>query len=358
MYSASVIGGGLGGKLSIRALAASERFDLRAVCDRDPAVLEALSAEFPRIRTFTSAEAMFGEVPTDVTCVSTYADTHHSLAMAAIEHGTRGLLVEKPLAPDAATGHSIVEAIATKGLPMVVPHNILVAEHVREIIERTRAGEIGDLLLLEIENDGWDISSAGIHWFAFVTAVTGSEPMDHLITACDTTTRTYRDGMQVETESVTYVVAKSGTRIVLHIGDTVPIVGRSQKLVFRMIGTAGSIEFWGFGGANNLYRITNAQNPSGMVVEPAPAAKAGHQIYLESMADQMDGGTPDYTIPRVSARALELVEAAYLSHRHRCLVSFPVRDFSPPKPTDWDPGTPYGGSGGGRDGKTFAKRNK
>jgi hypothetical protein len=49
--------------------------------------------------------------------------------------------------------------------------------------------------------------------------------------------------------------------------------------------------------------------------------------------------------------ALEIVEGAYLSSRHRCKVSFPLDNYAPPDETDWAPGIPYSGSGGGRDGR-------
>ena len=68
------------------------------------------------------------------------------------------------------------------------------------------------------------------------------------------------------------------------------------------------------------------------------------------MADMIDSGKADYTIPESSLLALEICEGAYLSSRHRCKVTFPVDRFTPP-PSAWDPGMPYSGQGGGRDGR-------
>ncbi len=69
------------------------------------------------------------------------------------------------------------------------------------------------------------------------------------------------------------------------------------------------------------------------------------------MAAMIDAGQPDYTIPESSLLALEVCEGAYVSSRHGCKVTFPVDQFVPPAPVDWDPGTPYSGRGGGRDGR-------
>jgi hypothetical protein len=65
----------------------------------------------------------------------------------------------------------------------------------------------------------------------------------------------------------------------------------------------------------------------------------------------IDSGRPDYRIPEGSLLALEVCEAAYLSRRHRCQVTFPLETFVPPPTSDWDPGQPYSGVGGGRDGR-------
>lgn len=67
----------------------------------------------------------------------------------------------------------------------------------------------------------------------------------------------------------------------------------------------------------------------------------------------IEGGHVDYAIPEGSLLALEICEGAYLSSRHRCKVTFPVDQFRPPEVPDWDPGVPYDGTGGGRDGRSF-----
>jgi hypothetical protein len=75
------------------------------------------------------------------------------------------------------------------------------------------------------------------------------------------------------------------------------------------------------------------------------------------LATQMDTGTPDYSVAESSLAALELCEAAYLSYRHGgMMVTLPLRDFTPSPLVDWQPGLPYRGSGGGRDGRRLPPR--
>ena len=124
-----------------------------------------------------------------------------------------------------------------KNLPVAVPNGLLVSEHIDRIMAHAHNGDLGDIKLIEIQCTNWDIINAGIHWLNFVVNLV-NEPFDHVLAACDKTTRTYRDGMQVETLSVTTAQTKSGIRIVMHIGDHVTVNG-DGGVVFRILGTDG-----------------------------------------------------------------------------------------------------------------------
>jgi len=348
-YTASVVGTGKGGRLSIKGLTGSDRFKLMAVADTSEEARAAIREDYPDVKVFESAERMFAECPTDVVCVSTYAPTHRPIALAAMESGAKGLLVEKPIGDTAAAGREVLDAARRKNLPLVVPHGLLVADHAGEILRRVCSREIGRPVLIEIESSKWDIINAGIHWINFALALTGNEPVSSVQAVCDTSTRTYRDGMQVETEAITYVQTQSGVRFVMQTGDDVVPSREGKKTLFRIVGTGGMIEFWAW---EKAYRIQNAEYPDGSLIEVPPQDSAGgHQRHLQNLARQMDAGTCEWSVPESALMALEVCEAAYLSNRHRCRVDFPLEQFRPPTPTEWDPGRAYSGTGGGRDGK-------
>lgn len=348
-FTAGVVGGGAGGQLSMRALAASPRFELVAAADLQPEICRALEQQFPGIRTFANHREMLEACPTDVVCVSTYPPSHEEVTLDALELPLKGILVEKPLGHTAASGRRLLNAIKERKLPMAVPHGMLAKSGPLEILGRLRAGEIGDLKLLEIQCSRWDIINAGIHWLNFFVNATNNEPFDFVMGMCDAGTRTYRDGMQVETMAVTYAQTRSGVRVVMQTGDDVQINREGNHFtVFRFVGTAGVLTYSAW---ENSYVLQNARYPHGQEFSPAEFPVSGHQRHLEGMAAMMDAGRPDYTIPDSSLLALELCEGAYLSSRHRCMVTFPVDAFVPPPRPDWDPGMPYSGSGGGRDGR-------
>jgi predicted dehydrogenase len=303
---------------------------------------------------------MLSDCPTDVVCVSTYPPTHEPIAADALRRAEnvrqplKGLLVEKPLGHTAASGRRTLEAIRRAGLPMAVPHGLLVRATPLEILARVRGGEIGALKLVEIQNRGWDIINAGIHWLNYFVTLTGCEEMDYVMALCESSTRTYRDGMQVETTAVTYAQTVSGIRAVMNTGDEVLVNREGKSILFRLVGTEGQIEFWGW---ENAYRLLNAEYPRGQLFVPTPLPGTAHQRHLEHLADMIEREEPDYTIPESSLLALEICEGAYLSSRYRCKVTFPVDQFAPPAADQgrfapaWDPGMPYSGQGGGRDGR-------
>ena len=348
--TASVVGGGMGGKLSMTALRNSDRFELVAVADNNPEVCRALATQFAPIQTFPNHREMFAACPTDIVCVSTYPSTHEEVTLDALRLPLKGILVEKPLGHTVASGRRILEAVKGKGIPMAVPHGLLARATPLEIIARVRRGDIGELKLVEIQNTQWDIINAGIHWLNFFVVLTGNEPLDWVMALCESSTRTYRDGMQVETTAVTCAQTQSGIRVVMNTGDEV-LVNRSGKgTLLRLVGTAGLIEFWGW---EDPYILLNADFPTGRTLTPPQFAESAHQRHLDAMAGMVGSDSVDYSIPESSLLALEIVEGAYTSSRHRCKVTFPVDAFVPPPPSDWDPGRPYSGHGGGRDGRNL-----
>ena len=350
-YSASVVGGGSGGRLSMNALMASDRFELVAAADLREDVRCDLLATFPSIRTYADHRQMFAEHPTDVVCVSTWPPSHREVALAALQTGVKGMLCEKPLGDTWAAGREILEALETAKVPVVVPHGLLKLKHAEEILFRVHRGEIGDLELVEIECDKWDIINAGIHWLNYFVNLVSGDPMAWVMAIAEASTETFRDGMQVETTAITYVQTASGVRAVMHTGDGVEIRRPDKAFIFRLVGTEGMIEFWAW---ESAFRILNRDCPGGRLVQVEKHTQSPHHRYLEDLAEQIDGGRPDYTLPRRSLAALELCEAAYVSSAHRCKVALPLQSFEiPPEPV-WHPGKPYQGRGG-RDGRKLSR---
>lgn len=345
--TAVVVGAGAGGTLSIDALMASDSYTLVAVADLSEASLARVTERTGGVvATFTSYEDMLREAPSDVVCVSTYAPSHLPFTRKAVEAGVvRGMLVEKPLGDTTAAGSEILALLKEHDLPVVVPHGLMAQRAALEIIERVHAGDLGELRLVEMESPQWDIINAGIHWLQFFNALVRS-PIEMVLAAADTSTRTYRDGMQVETEAITMARAANGVRVLLNTGDTIPVPDETVCLM-RIIGTRGYIEFKAFESSYVLVAPGHDRD----VVKVEPFVVSGHQRHLEYLADQIRSGEHDYRIPDTSLQALEIVEAAYQSIRTKGSVVLPIKSAQPHPGDGWDPGSPFDGTGGGRNGR-------
>ncbi|MGA8657286.1 MAG: Gfo/Idh/MocA family oxidoreductase [Chthoniobacterales bacterium] len=350
-FTASIVGGGTGGRLSLAALAASQYYEPVALADLRPEVCRALQKTYPALKTFADFREMFRACPTDLVCVSTYPPSHEEVTLEALKLPLKAILVEKPLGHSVSSGRRILESVKKRKLPLATPHGLMVKRCPLEVIERVQSGEIGELRLVEIQSPGWDIINAGIHWLHFSINLNGLQLVDSVLAACDKSTRTFRDGMQVETVAITYVQMVNGVRIIMHTGDTIRSNGRRDGVTFRIVGTAGQIEFWGW---QADYFLVDARHPEGKLITPEEGLTSLHQRHLENLLPMVASGELDYSIPDTSLSALEICEAAYLSARHGIEIKFPLDRFALPDPNDWQPGEPYLGQGGGRDGRKLS----
>jgi len=347
--TASVVGCGRGGQLSLQALAKSEFYAPIAAADLRSEIGDELRKNFPDLRIFADFREMFATCPTDVICVSTYPPTHEEIVVEALKLPLEAILVEKPIADTFGSGRRILDFIKQRRIPMAIPHGLMVKRCSLEIVERVRSGEIGELKLIEIQSPKLDIISAGIHWLQFSISLNANHPVESVLAACDKTTRTFRDGMKVETVAITSVQMANGVRIVMHTGDTIRSNGsRQSDVTFRIIGTEGQIEFWGW---QPDYHLVSPAFPGGKLFEPEEKPVPLHQRHLENLIPMLRSKEADYSLPESSLKALEICDAAYFSSKHGVEVHFPFADFALPESSDWQAGTPYCGEPNARDGR-------
>jgi hypothetical protein len=125
--------------------------------------------------------------------------------------------------------------------------------------------------------------------------------------------------------------------------------------VFRFVGTAGVAEFCGWEPGFQL--ISAIGGDANAPVPPEPEL-IGHAKYLHDLAGMIASGRRDYSGADRSVEALEVCEAAYLSARLGCNVTLPLGDFVAPERSDWEPGSPYDGQGGGRNGRQLEESGR
>ena len=126
--------------------------------------------------------------------------------MNALELPLRGLLVEKPLGHLPVRRPRHPERIRARRLRFVAAR-LLVRTTPLKVLAHVAAGDIGKVQLIEIRCTGWT-SSCRHPLAGLLHNALDSPDMDHVMALCDTSSRTYRDGLQVETVAATYAVTR------------------------------------------------------------------------------------------------------------------------------------------------------
>jgi predicted dehydrogenase len=316
MLTASVIGCGHGGGLSLDAVSNSSDYSLIAAADPSVDARGRVADRFPDARLFADYRDMLTECRTDVVCIATPAPSHASIAREVLHCNPKGLLLEKPLACDVSTAEELLREVGDAACPAVVPHGLLVLPAAQEIKARIRRGDIGRIASVEIQN-AVDLLNAGIHWLAYLLDVFDNEKPRIVNAEFDTSGHVVNDGVQVESRGVTCIEFDSGVCVDLHSGnkteptsDVLP-PEEQRGALFRVTGSEGAIEFSAWAGS---YWIQVGNSDGELIKQLLSAGLSYHQVFLEQLAQNIATEKPDLRSAELSLAALRLIESAYQQH--------------------------------------------
>jgi predicted dehydrogenase len=103
-----------------------------------------VNSAYPTVTTVENAGEVFASADIDAVVISTPAQTHHALAVAALSAG-KHILVEKPLATSTAEIDEIAQIAKKTGRVAMVGHTFLYNPAVRYLKGLIDAGELGDI---------------------------------------------------------------------------------------------------------------------------------------------------------------------------------------------------------------------
>lgn len=156
-YSVVVVGAGWRGRGHIEAFQAnSDRFDLRAVCDRDVGRMEDTLSEINvSVPIYADAEEMLAQEKPDVFCFATQPDMRLELIRAGIRHGVRAIAYEKPMATSLAEAKRICDECDRAGVKQIICHQHKYGAHWRKVKEIIDSGAIGTVRRVHATSKGW-----------------------------------------------------------------------------------------------------------------------------------------------------------------------------------------------------------
>jgi predicted dehydrogenase len=124
-----------------------------AVCDLSPTVAAAVAERFGVDRAFVDFGEMLSEVRPDAVHVLTPPQSHAALVRAALEHGAH-VVVEKPIAPSWEAYVEMREVAAASERMLCENYTYRFAPVVQQALADVAAGEIGDVLSVDVSYGG------------------------------------------------------------------------------------------------------------------------------------------------------------------------------------------------------------
>jgi predicted dehydrogenase len=177
------IGAGPWGRNLIRSFDRSPRAVVTAICDRDPEQVSGLARGRTSLSVSTDAGSLLARGDLDAIVIATQAETHVSLALAALEAGCH-VFVEKPMALSATDAALLCARARECSRRLMVGHVLLYHPAVDALFACIREGEFGDISRVHArrlstsrrsrtEGAWW---SLGPHDVSLMRRLFGSEP--------------------------------------------------------------------------------------------------------------------------------------------------------------------------------------
>lgn len=246
---AVLIGCGDRGRVHAEALAASDRFDLAAVCDLDPGLARSAAAEFdvPGVHTDLD-EAIAAVDPVHVSLV-TPATVRESAIAAVLAHDPPSLLFEKPVATTFEEVQAVADLVAASATTVTVGHQHVFTDEIQAVGGWLDAGRIGDVERLLGTTKG-GLFEHGTHFLHTVGWLLDAAP-ERVRAHAEWGEHPFFEDWHADVEPTDALVELSypdSRRAVLHLGPDAPDVPAQAEdfwLQYRLdvVGTAGHARF-------------------------------------------------------------------------------------------------------------------
>ena len=143
-----VVGAGYWGPNLVRNLQASFDFNLIWLCDLDEGRAQRVVGRQGRVRTTSRLQDLLDDPLTHAVVVATPAQTHHDVALAALQAG-KHVLVEKPLASSYVEAARLVSTANDLKRVLMCDHTYCYTPAVTKIRELVHTGVLGDIQFVD-----------------------------------------------------------------------------------------------------------------------------------------------------------------------------------------------------------------
>ncbi len=338
-----ILGYGAIGHEHSAAIARTSGLRLTAVCDPNPARVEAARELAPDVRGHSSGAGLLADPEVDLVIVSTPPDTHAEWALRSLEAG-KHVVVEKPFCITVDEADRQIEAARERGLTLAVYQNRRWDPDYLALKAIVRSGQLGEVFHYESFIGGyghpcnyWHSDEAvsggaiydwGSHYLDWVldlfpqevewVSATTHKRVWHDVTNADHSRVLihFVDGVEAEfTHSDLAAAAKPKFYV---LGTQGGLIGdwRTEKVVARSaIGTLLEDRLAASDSPAELRVFTpdgaGGTSETAVSIPPAPA-----EPFHRQLADALLSGEPMDVTPAGSKRNIAVMQAATLSARH------------------------------------------
>ena len=325
-YCAGIIGCGGMGLRHAAAYAFLDDVELVAGADAS----DRREADYRKLgmqRFYGDAAEMLAREELDLVSVCTPPLQHAGPTIAAAEAGVKGIVCEKPMAPDLPSCDAMIAACERNGVKLAIGHQRRYAPQYVRGRELVAAGALGEPLLLWGMTPGSDVMTWGVHWldmFHFlvpgpqVTTVMGQVDVEQQ--------RLTGHGEFVEDALLGHLTYDNNMRAVLECGDLAqPPPNQPIHATVRVYGTRGVFE------ANDIGSTWMSGDVCDHQPVPSPFesrdARERAQQWIEQAQELVrciaEGGEHQCD-GHAGRRTIELACAIWESARSRRLVRLPL----------------------------------
>jgi predicted dehydrogenase len=321
----AAVGCGYWGPNVIRNLSEIRGFDLRWVCDADPARLGPVAARYPSARATTRIDDVFADADVEAIYLATPVSTHYELTRRALDL-RKHVLIEKPIATTIEQADELADLAAARGLTLLVGHTFVFSPPVRTVKQLIDSGILGPIYYVETTrvNLGlfqkdvsvlWDLGphdlSILMYWLAEVPVNVSARGRSYL-------------GEALEDVAFLTLEFPSGILAQLQISWLAPtklrrtsVVGRQKMIVYDDLEPVEKVKMFdrgvdhepaSFGEFQLTYRSGDILSPRVDTTEPL---KVECEHFLECIRT---GRTPDAS-PQSAVDVVRVIQAAERSLR-------------------------------------------
>jgi predicted dehydrogenase len=137
---------------------------LAAVCDRDPARLEAFLDEHPKVRGYTDYRQMLREEPLDLLSIAAYADTRQAMVSLACRSGVKGIWCEKAMGTSLEDALKIERAVKRHKVQLAMSYPRRWGAAYQWVAQALQQGDLGRLESINVQFPG-NFIHTGTHAF-------------------------------------------------------------------------------------------------------------------------------------------------------------------------------------------------